>query len=155
MEGRKEGERNKVCQKKRVVQSNSPMPWPLLTGLWGWCLSWEPACVVCASLMPSFPLFLGGLWAGGGAQAPFSFSFCGALPLEPALQRTATQMLPAELLYLESSRKGMSISRRFFFFFFLGLRRSSWYHALLCSCSEDREEKVPALCAEMRVYPSD
>lgn len=64
----------------------------------------------------SFPLFWEGLWAGGGAQAPFSFSFCRALPLKPALQRTATQMLPAELLNLESSRKGMSISRRFFFF---------------------------------------
>lgn len=74
------------------------------------------ACLCClCPLMLSFPLFLGGLWAGGGAQAAFSF-FCRALLLEPALQRTATQMLPAELLDLESSRKGMSISRRFFFF---------------------------------------
>lgn len=106
------------------------------------------ACLCClCPLTLSFPLFLGGLWAGGGAQAAFSF-FCGALPLEPALQRTATQMLPAELLNLESSQKGMSISRRFFFF--LGLRRSSWCRALLCSCSEDREAKVPALCAETR-----
>lgn len=62
------------------------------------------ACLNClCPLMLSFPLFWGGLWAGGGAQVPFSFSFCRALLLKPALQRTATQMLPAELLNLESS----------------------------------------------------
>lgn len=52
-----------------------------------------------------------------GSPGTIQLSFCGALLLEPALQRAATQMLPAELLNLESSQKGMSISRRFFFFF--------------------------------------
>lgn len=95
------------------------------------------ACPCCLpSLMLAFPLLSGGLQAGGGAPAPSSFSSCGALPLEPTFQRAATQMLPVELLNLESSRKDTNISRRDFFFF-LGLGRSCWCHALLCSCNED------------------
>lgn len=127
MEGGREGERNQVCQKKSgpkqlshalataaatklVVQHREAEgAVGLLAGL--------GACLHClCPLKLFFPSVFWGLWAGGGAQAPFSFSFCGSLPLKPALQRTATQMLPAELLNLESSQKGMSISRRFFFF---------------------------------------
>lgn len=75
------------------------------------------ACPCCLfPLMLFFPPLLGGLQAGRGASAPSSFSSCGVPLLKPALQRAATQMLPAELLNLESSRKGTSTSRRIFFF---------------------------------------
>lgn len=75
------------------------------------------ACPCCLfPLMLFFPPLLGGLQAGRGGSAPSSFSSCGVPPLKPALQRAATQMLPAELLNLESSRKGTSVSRRIFFF---------------------------------------
>lgn len=75
--GRTEGDRNKVCQKKRAVQSKSPVPWlPLLLrswwpcmggggGLWGWWLSWEPACAACthfALFSSAFRGFMG--WRG-------------------------------------------------------------------------------------------
>lgn len=102
--GWREGERNKVRQKKRAVRSNSTMSWLLLlVGAVG-LVAELGACPCCLSpLALSFPLLLGGLWAGGGAPAPSRLSSCRVLPLKPALQRAATQMLPVELLNLESS----------------------------------------------------